>query len=98
MGAPGANPELEKEVSKWFTLSIVTIFCGCCLLGLIPVLMANQAKEALARGDQATAAQKIKTARMLCLLGFAWAALSAVLWVVYFILGMIGVIPSLVST
>jgi hypothetical protein len=69
MGGP-ANPELEKEVSKWFTLSIVSIFCGCGLLGLINVYMAHLAKQALAQGDQNTAREKIKTARLLCIVGY----------------------------
>jgi hypothetical protein len=66
----GANPDLEKEVSKWFTLSIVSIFCGCGILGLINVYMAHLAKQALAQGDLNTAREKIKTARMLCIVGY----------------------------
>lgn len=66
----GAPPDLEAHVKKWFTLSIVSIFCGCGLFGLINVWMAMQAKDAMAKGDAATAADKIKTARMLCIVGY----------------------------
>ncbi|MBI3200661.1 MAG: CD225/dispanin family protein [Myxococcales bacterium] len=70
MGGGGAPPDLEAHVKKWFTLSIVSIFCGCGMLGLINVWMAMQAKDALAKGDAATAADKIKLARTLCIVGY----------------------------
>lgn len=69
-GGGGAPPDLEAHVKKWFTLSIVSIFCGCGMLGLINVWMAMQAKDALAKGDAATAADKIKLARTLCIVGY----------------------------
>lgn len=70
-GTPGGAPaDLQAHVNKWFMLSIVSIFCGCGLLGLINVFLANQAKQALAAGDATTAAAKIKTARMLCIVGY----------------------------
>ena len=40
------------------------------MLGLINVWMAMQAKDALAKGDAATAADKIKLARTLCIVGY----------------------------
>jgi hypothetical protein len=79
----GANPDLEAHVKKWFTLSIVSIFCGCGLLGLINVWMAMQAKDALAKGDLATAADKIKLARTLCIVGYVLLGLNVVLGIVY---------------
>lgn len=82
-GGGGAPPDLEAHVKKWFTLSIVSIFCGCGLLGLINVWMAMQAKDALAKGDTATAAEKIKTARMLCIVGYVLMGLNVVLGIVY---------------
>lgn len=86
MGPPGApgggpprigspDPELEKEISKWFGLSILSIFCGCGLLGLINVYMAHLAKQALMQGDLSTARDKIKTARLLCIVGYVLFAL-----------------------
>jgi Interferon-induced transmembrane protein len=71
----GAPQDLQAHVNKWFTLSIVSIFCGCGLLGLINVYLANEAKKALAAGDATTAADKIKTARMLCIVGYVIFAL-----------------------
>jgi hypothetical protein len=67
MGGGGAPPDLQAHVNKWFNLSI---FCGCGLLGLINVYFAYQAKEALAKGDAMSAQDKIKTARMLCMVGY----------------------------
>ena len=69
-GGGGGPPDLQAYVQKWFILSIVSIFCGCGLLGLINVFLANNAKQALAAGDATTAMQKIKTARMLCIVGY----------------------------
>ena len=91
MGGPpaGAPPDLQAYISKWFTLSIVSIFCGCGLLGLINVFMANQAKEALARGDTTTAMDKIKTARMLCIVGYVLLGLNVVGFAVWMILGVV---------
>jgi hypothetical protein len=82
-GGGNIPPDLDAHVKKWFTLSIVSIFCGCGLLGLINVWMAMQAKDALAKGDAATAADKIKTARMLCIVGYCLLALNVVLGIVY---------------
>jgi hypothetical protein len=95
--APGGGPvppDLQAHVQKWFTLSIVSIFCGCGLLGIINVLMANQAKEALARGDVATAQDKIKTARLLCILGYVSLALQLVLVAFWFVAGFASVLLS----
>lgn len=85
MGMPGGGgpPDLEAHIKKWFTLSIVSIFCGCGLLGLINVWMAMQAKDAFAKGDTATAAEKIKTARMLCIVGYVLLGLNVVLGIIY---------------
>ena len=66
----GAPPDLQAHVNKWFNLSILSIFCGCGLLGLINVYFAHQAKEALKTGDSNSAQEKIKTARLLCIVGY----------------------------
>jgi len=72
MGGPpgGAPPDLQNHVNKWFNLSILSIFCGCGLLGLINVYFAHQAKQALQQGDVNGAQDKIKTARLLCIVGY----------------------------
>lgn len=75
MGGGGAPPDLQAHVNKWFNLSLLSIICGCGLLGLINVYFAHQAKEALGRGDSMTAQEKIKVARMLCMVGYVVFAL-----------------------
>jgi hypothetical protein len=79
-GMPGGGgpPDLQAHIGKWFNLSILSIFCGCCAFGLINVYLANQSKQALAQGDVNTAQDKIKLARTLCIVGY-------VLFVLYLI-------------
>jgi hypothetical protein len=57
-------------VDLWFILSIVSFFCGCGILCIIPIIFANGAKQALAAGDYATASSKIGTAKTLCIVGY----------------------------
>lgn len=71
----GAPPDLQAHINKWFNLSLLSIICGCGLLGLINVYFAHQAKEALGKGDTMTAQEKIKVARMLCMVGYVVFAL-----------------------
>ena len=87
-GAPGGpgGDELKKKVDKWFMLSIVSIFCGCGLLGLINVFFAHNAKQALQQGDVATAEQKINTAKMLCIVGYVVFGLYFIGGIIYAIL------------
>lgn len=83
---PGAvDPDLQKKVDLWFMLSIVSLFCGCGLLGLIPIFMSNAAKEAIQRGDYALAQDKIGTAKLLVILGFSGAALIGLIYFVIFL-------------
>jgi hypothetical protein len=87
MGGPpgGAPPDLQAHVNKWFNLSILSLFCGCGMLGFVNIYFAHQAKQALQQGDVAGAQEKIKTARMLCIVGY-----------VLFGLGVLGGIASAV--
>jgi hypothetical protein len=48
--------------------------------------MSNGAKDALKRGDLATAESKIGTVKILCILGFVNVALWVVLSIVYVII------------
>jgi hypothetical protein len=85
-GGMGGPPDLQAHVNKWFNLSILSIFCGCGLLGLINVYMAHLAKEALKQGDVATATDKIKLARTLCIVGyviFGLYVLGAIAYVIF---------------
>jgi hypothetical protein len=88
----GAPADLQAFVNKWFTLSIVSLFCGCGLFGIINIVIANGAKQALAAGDSATAYNKIKTARMLCMVGYGLLVLNVVLGILYGVLMAVGVI------
>lgn len=86
----GAVPDdVQKEVNKWSTMAIVTLFFGCGLLGIIPIMMANGAKDALRRGDVAGAKSKIGTVKILCILGFVNVALWIVLTIIYVIVMVI---------
>jgi hypothetical protein len=90
-GAPPAvPPALQKKVDLWFILSIVSIFCGCGLLAIVPILIANGAKEALRRGDFAKAESDIKTAKILVILGFVGVSLLVLAYIAYvvFVLGL----------
>jgi Interferon-induced transmembrane protein len=70
-GPGGAAPDdLRKKVDFWFIMSIVSVFCGCGILGIINIIYANGAKQALAVGDFATASSKIGTAKTLCIIGY----------------------------
>lgn len=83
-GMPGGGPpDLQAHVNKWFNLSILSIFCGCGMLGLINVYMAHQAKQALAAGDVNTAQDKIKLARTLCIVGYVLMGLNVLLGIAY---------------
>jgi hypothetical protein len=79
-GPPGAGGpgDLQAHINKWFNLSILSIFCGCGLLGLINVYFAHQARQALTQGDVNTAQDKIKVARTLCIVGYVVFALYIV--------------------
>ena len=59
-------------------MSILSIFCGCGLFGLINLYMANQAKQFLQQGDLHQAQEKIKVARMLCIVGYVLFALNLI--------------------
>ncbi len=83
MGGGAAPPDLQAYVNKWFNLSLLSIICGCGLLGLINVYFAHQAKQSLAAGNAPDAQAKIKTARMLCIVGYVVFALYVVLGIVY---------------
>jgi hypothetical protein len=77
MGGPmmPVDPQLKSKVDLWFILSIVSLFVGCGLFGIINIVYANGAKEALARGDAVTADSKIGVAKTLCIVGYVFIGL-----------------------
>jgi hypothetical protein len=94
-GPYGAPPgELQQRVDRWFILSIVSIFCGCGVLGIIPILIANNAKDALRRGDFAKAESDIGTVKLLCILGYVAVGLALLFYLVYFVI-IIGVFATM---
>lgn len=87
MGGFG-NAQVEAEQRKAMILSVIGIF-GIWPLGVFGIVLANQAREAMMRGDSATALAKAKNAQIMgyisigvlvlavvggCLIGFAGAA------------------------
>lgn len=91
-GAPGFAPseaeigELRRRAEKWFVLSIVSIFCGCGLLGVVNIVLASNAKTSIERGDIADAQSKLQVVKILCSIGFVVAGLVLVLYLLYFVL------------
>ncbi len=87
MGAPGGDAEaLKKKTDLWFILSIVSIFCGCGLLGIINIFFAHQAKQAYAAGDYATAEKKVGIAKILCIVGYVMFGLAVILNIISVVL------------
>ena len=91
-GAP--PPELQARVDRWFILSIVSIFCGCGVLGIVPILISNNAKEALRNGNFAKAESDIGTAKLLCILGYVGMGLALIFYIIYFVF-ILGVFASM---
>ena len=85
-GMPGGGGDLEKTVGKWFILSILSLFCGCGLLGLVPIYMTHTAKQALAQGDVATVEKNLKIAKICVILGWVFVVLYVVfvmIWLLF---------------
>jgi hypothetical protein len=76
-GAPPEAVELRRTADRWMILAIVSVFCGCGLPGIINVVLASQAKTAIAQGDFASARSKLSTVKLLCIIG--WCVLAATL-------------------
>jgi len=79
----GAPPDLQAHVNKWFNLSLLSIICGCGILGLINVYFAHQAKQSLQAGNVQDAQDKIKTARLLCIVGYVLFGLNVLAGIAY---------------
>lgn len=86
-GGMGAPPELKSRVDLWFGLSIASVLFGCCLLGIFAILSAHGAREALQRGDFATAESKVGTAKVLTIINFVLFAFGLVSRIILFSIG-----------
>jgi hypothetical protein len=76
-GAPPEAVELRRLADRWMILAIVSVFCGCGLLGIINVVFVSQAKGAIDQGDFSSARSKLGTVKLLCIIG--WCVLAATL-------------------
>ncbi len=77
MGPGGPPPpDLEGQLNTWFILSIVGIFFGCCLGGIIATIMTHGAKQAFAAGNYMEAQSKLGTAKIILIIGFALGGLG----------------------
>ncbi len=83
-------PDLAKKVNLWATMAIVSIFCGCGLLGIINIIISGNAKKALAAGDFAKAEKDTNTVKLLCILGYVGVGLALVFFVISMAMGMLG--------
>jgi len=87
----GGSSDVASSASTWFVLSILCTLLCCLPLGIVGIIFANDAKNLAARGDYATAEQKLGTAKMVVIIG---AVLSALVWILYIILMAIGAMAS----
>jgi hypothetical protein len=88
---PGGSSDVASSASTWFVLSILCTLLCCLPLGIVGIIFTNDAKNLAARGDYATAEQKLGTGKMVTIIGIA---LAAVIWVIYVILMVFGAMAS----
>ncbi len=69
-------PDLQAQLNTWFIVSIVSIFFGCCIGGIIATVMANGAKDAFAAGDYMGAQSKLGTVKIIVIISFVFGGLS----------------------
>lgn len=81
----GGAGDLQQKVDRWFVLSIASLFLGCGILGIIPILKASSAKDALHRGDYGKAEADIGTAKLLCILGYVAFGLVVGFYTIFFV-------------
>lgn len=79
-GGPGGPPppELQSQLNTWFILSIISIFFGCCLGGIIATVLTHGAKQAFAAGNYMEAQSKLGTAKIVVIIGFVLGALGLI--------------------
>jgi hypothetical protein len=77
------------SANTWFILSILCTLLCCLPAGVVGIIFTNDAKNLAARGDYATAEQKLSTGKVSVIVGIVLAALG---WVGYILLGVVGVL------
>ncbi len=70
-GMGGSGDDIAKQAGTWLILGIVSALCCCLPAGIVGAVFANQAKTFAAQGDMANAQQKLKTAKMVTIIGAA---------------------------
>lgn len=68
---PGAAPpDLKNKLIIWSILSFLSIFCGCGLFGVVPIIFAILALVANSSNNYAEAESRIGTAKVFVLIGY----------------------------
>jgi hypothetical protein len=75
--------ELQKRADKWMIFAIMSLFCGCGLFGIINIILASGAKTAIQQGQFADAEGKLKTVKILCILGWVGLVLMVLFYILY---------------
>jgi hypothetical protein len=70
--------ELKRSVGLWRVLSFLSIVLGLGLLGLVPIVWATRANDALRQGEHADAQKHLRVAQVLCVLGYVWLVVTLV--------------------
>lgn len=84
-GAPipgAAPPDLGTKLAIWSILSFLSIFCGCGLFGVVPIIFAILAMVANSSGNYAEAESRIRIAKIFVCIGYVLFAVVIALNVV----------------
>ncbi len=84
---PQNIPEAAPNTTLWIILSALEIFCCSPLFGIIALVFAIMGNSAAGRGDYAEAESKLKTAKIMLIVGVA---VSIVVSVIAFFIGFAG--------
>ncbi len=93
MGGPGGGAggdAIKSSANTWFIIGLVGILC-CCpnLISLIGAIIANGAKGLVDQGNLAGAESKLKTGKMIVIIGLSLGILT---WLGSVVLSLLGVI------
>jgi hypothetical protein len=86
MAQPGGDIGAQSET--WFIIAIVSMFVCCTgIFGAVGAIMAHKAALLAAQGQMADAESKLKTAKILTIVGAAFLALVWLLWGLWLVIG-----------